>query len=755
MKFKKLNIKSYYVSLLKSFLIILIIPLITIFTLFGIAEQVVKKQILLSNQNTLNQFFKLIDVGLEEVSITALDIAFDSKCQNYTSVISEDRRQGSYRRYLDSQSLAEYVGELQSEIFLYYPSTDQIISSSVASVTAEEHYRIYYEKEVPDSFEEYESILTCDSRQPVLYVLGSEQENPLLCAAMKRHFGENSNKNFVIVQVLKNSYLNDLMTVPYGEDDCQLLILDDTGEVVRGSKEIRGEWQIEEKSKDILFDIDVNGNKYMIQVRKTDNLAGYYGIATSFSYFWKQLYSLRIACISGSIICTIVSFWFAIRMSKRNYRPIDDMVNKLSIDGIEKYKDTQTDEFEWINKIIQQNKIESDMLKQKIKRNEQLETKQFIMSVLENGAAEENYSEADFQQHGLKLRSDSFLVAMICVDKSPAVKEEMQEFIFQNILSELHDDQNMIYLGRRNDKNFILLINMEEGEQEKEEMLLKKFQKILFECGLHVTIAVGTLQQDISEIHVSYEEALMALEYKFLYGEGSYIEYEIIAERTFYCLPSAESKLYGILSAYIKERHPEQTPEEFVAGVLQMYSINKAASMDTIRWFLYDTVSSLSKCIVSVGGEISKEDVWDTIMRQQTLEAFETKFTELISSIQKQRMVEDQKQDICSMAMQYIEAHFAESQLSVAQMGEVFEISAWYLSKMFKDRYQISIPDCISKTRIQAAKKQLLQNSKNISTIAKQNGFISDKAFIVHFKKWEGITPGSYRELNRNKKETE
>jgi len=441
-------------------------------------------------------------------------------------------------------------------------------------------------------------------------------------------------------------------------------------------------------------------------------------------------------------------------MSKRNYRPIDDMVHALSEDMSDGYNVMQSDEFEWIHKIIQQNKMESDMLKQKVKVNEQLETRQFMLSILEE-ANTVIYTENDFRQHGFRLQTDMFLVIMISVDKSPVSKEETQEFIFQNMLSELHDDQGVIYLCRLNDKRYVLLMNITEAQKEKEKVILKNFQEILYGYGLSVSIAVGNVHRGIADIHISFEEAAKALEYKFLYGEGAFIEYDVIANRTFYCLPSAESKLYGILSAYIKEPEPEQKTEIFIENILQMYCINKDASMDTIRWFLYDTVSSLSKCMVSVGGSISEDDIWNTIMQQKTLEAFAAKFTELVIDIQNQRKLEDQKQDICSMAMQYIEAHFKESQLSVAQMGEVFEISAWYLSKMFKDKYRISIPDCISKVRIMDAKKTLLQSNKNISEIAEENGFASDKAFIVHFKKWEGITPGAYREINKNLTETE
>ena len=70
-----------------------------------------------------------------------------------------------------------------------------------------------------------------------------------------------------------------------------------------------------------------------------------------------------------------------------------------------------------------------------------------------------------------------------------------------------------------------------------------------------------------------------------------------------------------------------------------------------------------------------------------------------------------------------------------------------YLSKLFKDKYQLSIPDYIAKTRVSHAKKQLRETECSIQEIAQDNGFLNSNSFIRVFKKQEGITPGVYRSL--------
>ena len=58
----------------------------------------------------------------------------------------------------------------------------------------------------------------------------------------------------------------------------------------------------------------------------------------------------------------------------------------------------------------------------------------------------------------------------------------------------------------------------------------------------------------------------------------------------------------------------------------------------------------------------------------------------------------------------------------------------------------MSISDFLAKVRIQMAKEQLRSTDHNIRMIAEECGFLSSNVFIRVFKKWEGITPGAYRE---------
>jgi len=74
-------------------------------------------------------------------------------------------------------------------------------------------------------------------------------------------------------------------------------------------------------------------------------------------------------------------------------------------------------------------------------------------------------------------------------------------------------------------------------------------------------------------------------------------------------------------------------------------------------------------------------------------------------------------------------------------------MSASHLSKLYKEAYGVSVPHEITAVRLRNAKLLLQNTDININDVAERSGFSNASVLIRTFKKWEGITPGRYREL--------
>ena len=100
--------KSFLKKILLSCIATLIIPIITFMLLYFQAYKISKEQILISNQNTLNQFFELIDMTLKEMRDIQMNVAEQEVCREYAIDAASGQDNFTYR-------VQEIIETLQKE----------------------------------------------------------------------------------------------------------------------------------------------------------------------------------------------------------------------------------------------------------------------------------------------------------------------------------------------------------------------------------------------------------------------------------------------------------------------------------------------------------------------------------------------------------------------------------------------------------------------------------------------------------------
>jgi YesN/AraC family two-component response regulator len=326
---------------------------------------------------------------------------------------------------------------------------------------------------------------------------------------------------------------------------------------------------------------------------------------------------------------------------------------------------------------------------------------------------------------------------------------DLQGFIIKNVFEELCNQKHKGYVVSNGNNQYTVLVNLKEGIKDDENEQWKEGQKFLKNhFQMTVTIALGEMCEGMKGIQSSYMQAREAMHYKYLLGEGTCICYSVIKKREFSYLASTESKLSKMVIGYMKDSEPTETPEVFVNEILDIYGICDNAAMDTVECFKYEVLSVLNKAIISNRGMIdNRKQLIEELILQPSLETFQRKFTEMLGVLWEKEQQSTEQEDICKKIRAFILNNYRDSCLSVAMLGEEMKVSPYYMSKLFKDKYDISIPDFISQTRIKSAKMDLKNTSKSIKQIAEENGFLSSTVFINIFKKWEGVTPGIFRKM--------
>ena len=84
--------------------------------------------------------------------------------------------------------------------------------------------------------------------------------------------------------------------------------------------------------------------------------------------------------------------------------------------------------------------------------------------------------------------------------------------------------------------------------------------------------------------------------------------------------------------------------------------------------------------------------------------------------------------------------------ISISQIAEQLGLTANYLSTIFKRKTGEKFIDYLTRTRMEAAKKLLVQNfSASVQDIALMVGYNSARHFSALFQKYTGETPSAYR----------
>lgn len=94
----------------------------------------------------------------------------------------------------------------------------------------------------------------------------------------------------------------------------------------------------------------------------------------------------------------------------------------------------------------------------------------------------------------------------------------------------------------------------------------------------------------------------------------------------------------------------------------------------------------------------------------------------------------------------YLDEHYAEK-ITLEDLSSRFFINKYYLSRLFKDQFGISINNYLQQVRITHAKSLLRFTDEKIETIGRMCGVGELNYFSRVFKKVEGIAPSEYREM--------
>ena len=217
---------------------------------------------------------------------------------------------------------------------------------------------------------------------------------------------------------------------------------------------------------------------------------------------------------------------------------------------------------------------------------------------------------------------------------------------------------------------------------------------------------------------------------------------------------------------YGKETHEMKTGDCAFIDCRQPYSHQSSADLWSLRWvhFYGNSVKGIYEKYLERGGECCFPAMRAGRMSELLAELFEVassdsyirdmqiceKLTSLLTLLMEESWHPDsqsansrKKKDLQELRT-YLDEHYQE-RISLDDLSERFYINKFYLTRIFKEQFGVSINNYLLQVRITHAKQHLRFSDLPIEKVASEIGIEDARYFTRMFKKVEGMTPGEYR----------
>lgn len=481
-----------------------------------------------------------------------------------------------------------------------------------------------------------------------------------------------------------------------------------------------------------------------------------YSVFSIFSYVWIVL--MLIAVCSGAVWIVFVT--------RRNYRPIERILGRIQHYSMQKSFELTgekgNDEFNFIDTALDKLIEQSNDVQKQYEENLQYRRKYFFYELLhdENTITMEVW-ETQMKALGLPEHAEQWSIAVFEMDKYAAFVEQfprkdqhLLKFVINSVIKEISDQHHLVVWtewisGHQLAALFQWPTLNDTAGAELCENIRKWVEQNL---DFTVTVGVGNGASEIADIHQSFEEALEALKYKSSLGGNRVIELHQIWEKS---PSSVTSKHVQIIRTLAQSFRLGETSWVMNMNKLfddlnsEFFSRDDIVSlMNYMMYHIFREISGFSNEIKEIWTKDTLPLMSDLLNKFDTLEDLQSDciklFSDALEKIDNQRGQRSNRELILEVKA-YVEQHFADPNLSLAQLGDAFQISSKYVSQLFKETFGEKFSDYLAKVRLESAKKWLLETDMPVQDIAVKVGYIHTFSFIRVFKKLVGMTPGDYR----------
>ena len=315
----------------------------------------------------------------------------------------------------------------------------------------------------------------------------------------------------------------------------------------------------------------------------------------------------------------------------------------------------------------------------------------------------------------------------------------------------------------------VLLKGLKECIKEITKECVGKIQGILKrkESKREWFLAVGQPVERLSQIKKSYHTASRAFSQRYLYVENIlyYDEMEMMEHRSGQADTNDNAYLKkvdvnalnpAILQKFLSNGIQEET-ENFVKDYFYAIGQEPMESLVFRNYVILNVRFSVITFLKGLGcdtegmePENTEEILAESGKNIESAIAYAEKMVSQAITIRDQNSG-NKNRSILKTAVDFIESHYMEEEISLNTVANVANVSANHFSALFSQNMGQTFIEYLTSLRMNKAKELLRCTGMRSSEIAGEIGYKDAHYFSYLFKKTQGMTPSDYRKVREDK----
>ncbi|AEE96866.1 transcriptional regulator, AraC family [Mahella australiensis 50-1 BON] len=759
MGLKKRRASKVFIGFFISYIIILFIPITTGSIIYNRAISALTEQNAKYDNAMLLQLRDTLDGRIDQMNQIITEVSLNNAVKGFLYVSNPSNSFDRYNAVQLIKDLAAYknVSNSIDDFYVYFSASDVILTPD-GKYDPEMFYRVgyCYQNLGPDYW--YDNVLKkrfvkSDFIYPTMQ--SSSNSDRKYLTYIRTVPLDNSSGNYAnIVQLISVQKLQQMLKEIAETSKSDLYIIDDNNRIVvsNDNSELSLDVLNDVKSDNGIFYKTINNKEVAFSYIASRQIGWRYVVAIPSDVYLAPVQDIKYMTVVIIAICLVLGIIIAYFMAYRDYNPIKKIIQQLMVHADKNNIANIRDEYDFIERTAISSIINEQQMRHQLDARMPILRSEFLKRLLVGKDVNYDVIKDSLEFYNLHFDDNKFLVCIIHIDDYSkfAISSELEKelalakFIITNIAEEVLAPYGKCYIMESDERTIDVIINMKDAVLDEIIAELKKVQGIIQgEFSILFSAYIGGIVYNIKEIKNSYAQAVTVMNYKIAMGYGVIADYSQIEERNkkeYYYYPlEVESKLIN----YVKAGDAQKALALLDETLKENFQKRKLP-YELLQCLFFDIMSTGIKIMNEIGLEqLPMESLCkcDTVEQMhQELKGIFTKICEHINANKKSH-----NEELREIILDLVGKDYRNNKLGLSYLANKIGISEAYLSHFFKEQTGINLSDYINQVRLKHA-KEILKQGCTLSETAQNVGYTNDLALIRAFKKYEGITPGKFKD---------